>query len=252
MSKSPPVRVKSAPTEGELNSPLQFEYGTILVVDDDEKVRTLLKTCLERKGFTVEVASDGVRALEVVNESDFDLVILDVMLPKIDGLAVCAEMRRSRTLPILMLSGLTDSVDKVLGLEVGADDYLTKPFCPNELVARVRALLRRAYRFSNPIKTPEQLPASQQGLALDSDALKISIDGETQTLTSIEYRLVEALVRCRGQVVARHDLISSVWGAESQTDERVVDSHIRNIRRKLGGKGRLIESVRGVGYRIAD
>ncbi len=224
------------------------EYAQILVVDDDEGVQAVIRTCLERSGYRVSSARDGEEALSMANSRAFDLVILDVLLPKVDGLLVCTELRKTQTLPVLMLSGLNEDVDKILGLEVGADDYLTKPFSPKELLARVRALLRRAYRFTKEEDSSEPLRVGP--FSIDRAAFKISLSDEVLPLTTLEFRIFECLLRNGKNVLSRGRLVELVWGHEAPADERVVDSHIRNIRRKLPVHSQYIESVRGVGYRI--
>ncbi len=226
----------------------QIAYGRILIVDDDPQILRVVGEALRRKGYTVETASDGVHGLKRARAEEFDLIILDVLLPKIDGLQVCTELRKSHNTPILMLSGLDDDVDKILGLEMGADDYLTKPFSSKELLARVRALLRRVQRLSQP-ESREQ-PQKLGPFELDRAALELSIEGDPVPLTTLEFRIMECLLAHLDQVLTRGRLVERVWGLDAPSDERVVDSHIRNIRRKLPHHTQFIESVRGVGYRL--
>jgi DNA-binding response OmpR family regulator len=220
--------------------------GRVLVVEDDENVMDVIKTWLEREGYEVIAATDGLQGLEFMNRNP-DLVILDVMLPGLDGLSVCQQIRESSKTPILMLSARGDTIDRVVGLETGADDYLGKPFHPKELVARVRAMFRRQeFDQEVPVQKTEDL------LTIDTSAHKAFLAGEELDLTLTEYELLRCLFNAPNRVLSRQELLDRIWGDDYFGSPRVVDSHIRNLRAKLKAPEHgydPITSVRGVGYR---
>jgi DNA-binding response OmpR family regulator len=215
----------------------------VLVVDDEPPIVNLVRGYLEREGWAVLVATDGREALEVVRRDRPDVVVLDLMLPGIDGIEVCRELRTFSDAFILMLTARSEEVDKLVGLAVGADDYLTKPFSPRELIARIKALQRRA-RAST---------ASAPGLDVDVSRRIARVDGRPVELTRTEFEILAVLAREPGAVVDRPALLASVWGP-GYDDDHLVDVHIANLRRKLGDnpeRPRFVETVRGVGYRLA-
>ncbi len=215
----------------------------VLVVDDEPPIVNLVRGYLEREGWTVLVATDGREALEVVRRERPAVVVLDLMLPGLDGVEVCRELRTFSDAFILMLTARSEEVDKLVGLAVGADDYLTKPFSPRELVARIKALLRRA-------RVPT---ATVPGLDVDVSRRIARVDGQPVELTRTEFEILAALAREPGAVVDRPALLASVWGP-GYDDDHLVDVHIANLRRKLGDnpdRPRFVETVRGVGYRLA-
>ncbi len=221
----------------------------ILVVDDEEAIVDLVRGYLERDGFDVVTAADGPSAVSIVRQRSPDVVVLDLMLPGFDGLEVCRQVRAFSSAYILMLTARGDEVDRIVGLEVGADDYLAKPFSPRELVARVKALLRRSRPGAARQAT---LPA---GLALDPGRRSVQVDGTPVALTSTEFDLLATLARDPGVVASRAQLLDRVWGPEFVSDEHLVDVHVGNLRRKLGddpATPRFIETVRGVGYRLRE
>lgn len=222
--------------------------GRVLVVDDEPDIVEVVRTYLEREGFEVTTASNGPQALETALKTPPDLVVLDVMLPGLDGLNVCREMRKVHTMPILMLSARGDDLDKILGLEIGADDYMTKPFNPKELVARVRAMFRR--RRMAPPQTEEVIV--RRSLRIEVGAQRAVLDGVELKLTPIEFSLLRTLAANAGTVLSRQELMNRVWGPDYFGDERTVDVHIRHVRAKMqaAARGRqYIVSVWGVGYR---
>jgi two-component system alkaline phosphatase synthesis response regulator PhoP len=231
--------------------------ATVLVVDDEARLRELLRGYLEQAGFTVLLAEDGPRALELARAQAPDLLVLDLMLPGLDGLEVCRQLRTFSDAYVLMLTARAEEIDRVVGLEVGADDYLTKPFSPRELVARVRAMLRRPRGAGAHAEEPSA-PDDPKGLVvgpLNIDTLRheVTLEGTPLTLTSTEYSLLIALASHPGRAFTRAQLLEQVWGADYFGDDHVVDVHIANLRRKLGedaGQPRLVETVRGVGYRL--
>ncbi|HEX5502626.1 MAG TPA: response regulator transcription factor [Thermomicrobiales bacterium] len=220
----------------------------ILVVDDEEHIRQLVTLYLSKEGYRVETAATGHEALTRVYAARPDLVILDLMLPETDGWEVCRELRRSRAtedLPIIMLTARDDLIDKVLGLELGADDYLTKPFNPRELVARVRAVLRRATR---PAAGGKELRAAD--VRVDLERREVHVGDRPLKLRAKEFDLLAAFVERPGAVFTRDALLNRVWGYEHEIDTRTVDVHVSALREKLAGGGAAIETVWGVGYKL--
>ena len=225
---------------------------TILVVDDEPKILALARDYLEHAGFGVRTAADGPSALEAVRRERPDLVVLDLGLPGLDGLDVTRSIRRDSSLPIIMLTARDDELDKLLGLELGADDYLTKPFSPRELVARIRAVLRRADRtLVDP--TSETVRAGE--LTLDLPRMRAELAGRVVDLTPTEFQLLATLARQPGRIFTRSQLLDAVHGVAFESYERAIDAHIKNLRRKLEPDTRrptYILTVYGVGYRFAD
>jgi DNA-binding response OmpR family regulator len=225
------------------------EDTTVLVVDDDHKLMQLVRMYLEREGFAVLAAFDGPQALEMFQRHRPGFVILDVMLPRVDGVSVCREIRKISNVPILMLTAKVEEVDKLVGLSVGADDYVTKPFSPRELVARVRAILRRA---GSPKPVAPRL--AQGELAMDLDRHEVVLDGREVRLTPIEYKLLQALLEFPGRVFTRDQLLAHVYAFdEAVVVDRTIDVHIGKLREKLGDdpvRPRYIQTVRGVGYKL--
>jgi two-component system phosphate regulon response regulator PhoB len=221
----------------------------VLIVEDEPDIRDLLVFHLEREGYQVTRSRSGAEALRLVQASPPDLVLLDLMLPEIDGLEVCRRLRRdpaTQAIPIVMLTARGDEVDRVLGLEMGADDYVVKPFSPRELVARIRAVLRRAR------PSPGTAPITVGRLSIDPAAHTVMVDGAPVTLTRKEFDLLRALVEARGRVLTREFLLDHVWGytAAGEIESRTVDVHVRRLRQKLGPEGQRIGTVTGVGYRL--
>jgi two-component system, OmpR family, alkaline phosphatase synthesis response regulator PhoP len=224
---------------------------TILVVEDEPAIATLARDYLEHAGFAVSIAGDGPTALRIVRTVHPDLVVLDLGLPGIDGLDVTRTIRRDSTLPIIIVTARGEESDKLVGLELGADDYMTKPFSPKELVARVRAVLRRTGDGSSDSR--DILVVGD--LVLDLPRRAVSVDGRRVDLTATEFALVETLARQPGRVFTRSQLLDSIHGVAFESYERAIDAHVKNVRRKLdpeaGGSHR-IETVYGVGYRLAE
>ncbi|MEP6638924.1 MAG: response regulator transcription factor [Chloroflexota bacterium] len=223
---------------------------TILVVDDEPKIATLARDYLEHAGFAVLTAGDGPAALTTIRQRRPDLVVLDLGLPGLDGLDVTRELRRDSTIPIVMLTARDDELDKLLGLELGADDYLTKPFSPRELVARVRAVLRRADR---PPAAAEIIRAGE--VVMDLPRMRAEVAGAAVDLTPTEFQLLATLAARPGRIFTRGQLLDALHGVAFETYERAVDSHIKNLRRKLEPdprRPRYVLTVYGVGYRFAD
>ena len=227
--------------------------ATILLVDDEESLQKLLTFPLERDGFRVVPARDGEEALDRFAQERVDLVVLDVMLPKLDGLEVCRRLRSTSSVPILMLTARDDELDKVLGLELGADDYMTKPFSVREFRSRVRALLRRA---STPTHDPGGDGVIQAaGLRIDPARRRVLLHGDEVALTYVEFELLRALAERPWRVRTRQALLERLWGDSDYRDPRTIDVHVRHLREKLERDARRPEyifTVRGVGYRFRD
>ena len=218
---------------------------SILVVDDERNIVELVRLYLEKEGFTVHAAADGEQALVQFDRTAPDLVVLDVMLPKMDGFEVCRELRRRGDVPILMLTARSEDVDAIVGLELGADDYVTKPFNPRALVARVKAILRRTdatVRGGRPIAVGN--------LRIDPRRREAYVDDRRLDLRTREFDLLAALARDPGVVLSRDALLEDVWGTDFPGETRTVDVHVAEVRKKLGDDGPQVETVRGVGYRL--
>ena len=218
---------------------------TILVVDDERHIVDLVRLYLEKEGFAGVAAHDGAEALDRHARHDPDLVILDLMLPKVDGFEVCREIRRRGDTPVLMLTARDDDVDAIVGLELGADDYVTKPFNPRALVARVKAILRRTDGTARGGR-----PIAVGALRIDPRRREATVADRDLGLRAREFDLLAALARDPGVVLTRDGLLEDVWGTDFPGETRTVDVHVSEVRRKLGGDGPQIETVRGVGYRL--
>jgi len=224
----------------------------ILLVDDEQSVQTLLSYPLRKDGYHVTSALDGREALERFAEARFDLVILDLMLPKLDGVEVCRQMRRHSQVPIIMLTAKGSETDKVAGLEVGADDYITKPFSMREFRSRVKAALRRSRMAIDP---PDDAPIEHAALTIDPARRLVTLGGEEVAATYVEFEILAALARSPGKVLSRETLLEHVWGDSDYRDPRTVDVHIRHLREKLETdpkKPEYLFTVRGVGYRFGE
>jgi DNA-binding response OmpR family regulator len=228
--------------------------ATILVVDDEESIQKLLTYPLEREGYRVVQARDGEEALRLFAEMPIDLVVLDVMLPKLDGLEVCRRLRTTSTVPIMMLTARDDEVDKVLGLELGADDYITKPFSIREFRSRIRAMLRRATLLSER-RLSDNETISVDGLVIDPVKRTVLVAGTAAELTYVEFEVLRMLATHPGRVYSRQALLEAVWGGSAYREPRTIDVHIRHLREKLEsdpGEPAFILTVRGAGYRFRD
>jgi DNA-binding response OmpR family regulator len=227
--------------------------STILLVDDEDSVQRLLSYPLEREGFRVIPAHDGEEALERFAAEQIDLVVLDIMLPKLDGLEVCKRLRAQSTVPIIMLTARDDEFDKVLGLELGADDYITKPFSIREFRSRVRALLRRAATPRTELREDEAIEAGE--LRIELSKRSVAIRSESVDLTYVEFELLRTLASAPGKVFSRQALLEAIWGDSAYREPRTIDVHVRHLREKLERDARQPEyifTVRGVGYRFRD
>ena len=222
----------------------------VLVVDNEPHIRAVLRGYLEAAGFAVAEAGDGEAAVAAVRRDPPDLVLLDVMLPGLDGIEVLRQLRTFSDVYVILVTARTEEVDKLVGLAVGADDYITKPFSPREVAARVKAVLRRD-------RGAREAPAAVlrfDGLSIDKDAREVRVDGAVVNLSALEFDVLTALADTPGRVFSRRQLLEGVWGYDFYGDERVVDVHIRSLRARLGDDAaspRLIATVRGVGYKFA-
>ena len=223
---------------------------TILVVDDDPRITQLLTSYLQRDGYRVVSAGDGEQALKLARQEKPDLILLDLMLPEVDGLEVCRTIRRESDVPVIMVTARTEEADKLVGLELGADDYIAKPFSPREVVARVRAVLRRVAST-----TRKDAPVEVGELVLDPIRFEARCHGALLDLTPTEFKLLETLARHPGRVYTRLQLLELIQGEAYEGYERTIDAHIKNLRRKLeahaGGNGCRIATVFGIGYKLS-
>jgi DNA-binding response OmpR family regulator len=224
---------------------------SILVVEDDQNLAGLLKYNLERAGYKCHLTTSGEDAIHQLSLRTFNLVLLDIMLPGIDGFEVCRRIRQHqlfRELPIVMLTAKGEEIDKVLGFELGIDDYVVKPFSPRELNLRIRAILKRERR--QRMEDPEVLKS--EGLEVDIGKHCVTLDGREIVLTLMEFKLLAALLKRKGQAQSRETLLSDVWDIDRTINTRTIDTHITRLREKLGQTGRIIKTVRGLGYKLEE
>ena len=219
--------------------------STILVVDDEKNIVQLARLYLNNEGFRVESAHDGKQALEKARALKPDLIVLDIMMPEMDGLTVCKELRKTSNVPVIILTARGDDIDRIIGLEIGADDYMAKPFNPRELVARVKAVLRRS-------QGERDVPAviEVDGLRIDAASREVTLDGRTLQLRAKEFELLSAFAQHKGTVLDRERLLRMVWGTDYYGDSRTIDVHVAWLRDKLGDSNVKIQTVWGVGYKL--
>lgn len=216
----------------------------LLVVDDEEKIRLLIKKYAEYEGHTIVEAKNGIDAVELCAEQDFDLVILDVMMPELDGFSAAREIRKSSNVPIIMLSARGEEYDRIHGFEVGVDDYVMKPFSPKEIMMRVEAIMKRGNK-----QTASDI-FEYKGLVVNFTAMTVDVDGNRESFSPKEYELLCYLIKNKNIAMSRDNLITKIWGYDFYGDERTLDTHIKLIRKRLGDYSNLIVTVRGVGYRF--
>lgn len=219
----------------------------ILAVDDEAMIRELIRKYAEFQGYTVNEAQDGMEAVEKCRKNDYDLIIMDVMMPFLDGFSAVREIRKTKDTPVIMLSARTEEFDRIHGFEAGVDDYVTKPFSPRELMLRVDAVLKRAKKTK---KAEQNDVFTYEGLTVDFSARRVLVDGKEVEMTPKEYDLFFYMVRNRGIALSREKLISDVWGYDFYGDDRTLDTHVKLLRRSLGEYSRCIVTLRGVGYRF--
>lgn len=213
----------------------------ILIVDDEKLIREVIKEYLLLESFNVYEAENGIEAINIVNENEVDLIIMDIMMPKMDGYTACKEIKKLKDIPFIMLSARSEEYDKLIGFELGIDDYVIKPFSPKELVARVKAIVKRNNKENN---------LELAGIKIDDLAHEVYIDNELTVLTPKEYDLLKYLMENKNIALSRETLLSSIWGYDFYGDDRTVDTHIKTLRARLGKYRDLIKTVRGMGYKI--
>lgn len=219
----------------------------ILVVDDEIKIREIIKEYAEFEGYEVAQAEDGMQAVEMVKNQDFDIIIMDVMMPKLDGYSACKEIRKIKQIPVIMLSARGEEYDKLFGFELGVDDYVTKPFSPKELLARIRAVMKRS---AAPAPAGDNNVLKFEGLEINMSGREVFVDGKPVSLTPKEYDLLFYLVRNKGIALSREKLLEEVWGYDFYGDDRTVDTHIKMLRNSLGDYRKFIVTLRGMGYKF--
>lgn len=219
---------------------------TLLVVDDESRIRDLIRKYAVFEGYEVEEAADGMAAVAMCRTHQYDLIIMDVMMPELDGFSACREIRKTSQVPVIMLSARGEEYDRIHGFELGVDDYVVKPFSPRELMMRVGAILKRSGTAAEPVKDVVTIG----GLTVDFTARMVTLNGESLDLSPKEYDLLFYMVRNRGIALTREKLISEVWGYDFFGDDRTLDTHIKLLRRRLGDMADHITTLRGVGYRF--
>lgn len=223
-----------------------LEMSKILIVDDEAKIREVIREYAEFNNYDVTEAEDGMTAVSLCKINDFDLIIMDIMMPRLDGYTACKEIKKTKDIPIIMMSARSEEYDKLFGFELGIDDYVTKPFSPKELMARINAVLnRRAVKKDEP----EEI-LTFDGLAIDILGRSVSVDGEKVELTPKEYDLLFYLVHNKNIALSRDRLLRDVWGYDFFGDDRTIDTHIKNLRNNLGTYREYIVTLRGVGYKF--
>ncbi|MBR7034115.1 MAG: response regulator transcription factor [Clostridia bacterium] len=220
----------------------------ILVVDDEENIRRLIKKYAEFEGHTVDEAKDGMEAIKMTRDGEYDLLVVDIMMPELDGFSACREIRKFSSVPIIVLSARGEEYDKINGFEIGVDDYVVKPFSPKELMLRIEAIMKRAGRSDAP--SSEVIVAG--GIRADVTARIVYVDGERTALTPKEYDLLFYLMKNKNVALSREKLITEVWGWDYYGDDRTLDTHVKLLRQALGEWSRMIVTVRGVGYRFDE
>jgi len=216
----------------------------ILIVDDEEKIRRVIREYAETYGFTVAEAKDGIEAIDIVKNQNFDIIIMDIMMPKLDGFSACKEIREIKDIPVLMLSARGEEYDKLLGFNLGIDDYVVKPFSPKELMARINAIIKRNNRESlEEVYTVD-------GLTINRTAREVIIDGEKVPMTPKEYELLFYMIKNKNIALSRDKILNNVWGIDFFGEERTVDTHIKMLRNSLGKYRDYIVTVRGMGYKF--
>lgn len=222
----------------------------ILVVDDEENIREVIKEYAEFEGHQVSEACDGMQAIEMVKNNDYDIIIMDVMMPRLDGYSACKEIRKIKQIPVLMLSARGEEYDKLFGFEIGIDDYVVKPFSPKEVMARVNAIVKRNQGAKQPPAAPAPETVKFGGLEINFTSRDVYIDGVKANLTPKEYDLLFYLVRNKNIALTRNKLLEEVWGYDFFGDDRTIDTHIKMLRNNLGPYRNYIVTLRGMGYKF--
>ncbi|MBP1547597.1 MAG: response regulator transcription factor [Oscillospiraceae bacterium] len=224
-----------------------MNQNKILIVDDEKNIRNVISEYAKFDGFETAEAADGMEAVEMCRSEDYDLIIMDIMMPRLDGYSAVKEIRKTKQTPVIMLSARGEEYDKLFGFELGVDDYVTKPFSPKELLARIRAVIKRSSAAEN---TEAREILSFEGLEIDIPGRVVKVDGSPASLTPKEYDLLFYLVRNRGIALSREKLLEEVWGYDFYGDDRTVDTHIKMLRNSLGEYRRFIVTLRGMGYKF--
>ena len=224
-----------------------MEGKKILIVDDEKNIRNVIKEYVKFDGFETFEAEDGMQAVEMCRTQDFDLIIMDIMMPKLDGYSAVREIRKTKQIPVIMLSARGEEYDKLFGFELGVDDYVTKPFSPKELLARIRAVMKRS---AAPAPAGDNNVLKFEGLEINMSGREVFVDGKPVSLTPKEYDLLFYLVRNKGIALSREKLLEEVWGYDFYGDDRTVDTHIKMLRNSLGDYRKFIVTLRGMGYKF--
>ena len=224
-----------------------MEGKKILIVDDEKNIRNVIKEYAKFDGFETFEAEDGMQAVELCRTQDFDLIIMDIMMPKLDGYSAVREIRKTKQIPVIMLSARGEEYDKLFGFELGVDDYVTKPFSPKELLARIRAVMKRS---TAPAPAGDNNVLKFEGLEINMSGREVFVDGKPVSLTPKEYDLLFYLVRNKGIALSREKLLEEVWGYDFYGDDRTVDTHIKMLRNSLGDYRKFIVTLRGMGYKF--
>ena len=224
-----------------------MEGKKILIVDDEKNIRNVIKEYAKFDGFETFEAEDGMQAVEMCRTQDFDLIIMDIMMPKLDGYSAVREIRKTKQIPVIMLSARGEEYDKLFGFELGVDDYVTKPFSPKELLARIRAVMKRS---AAPAPAGDNNMLKFEGLEINMSGREVFVDGKPVSLTPKEYDLLFYLVRNKGIALSREKLLEEVWGYDFYGDDRTVDTHIKMLRSSLGDYRKFIVTLRGMGYKF--
>lgn len=224
-----------------------MEGKKILIVDDEKNIRNVIKEYAKFDGFETFEAEDGMQAVEMCRTQDFDLIIMDIMMPKLDGYSAVREIRKTKQIPVIMLSARGEEYDKLFGFELGVDDYVTKPFSPKELLARIRAVMKRS---AAPAPAGDNNVLKFEGLEINMSGREVFVDGKPVSLTPKEYDLLFYLVRNKGIALSREKLLEEVWGYDFYGDDRTVDTHIKMLRNSLGDYRKFIVTMRGMGYKF--
>ncbi|MGJ7919037.1 response regulator transcription factor [Neobacillus sp. LXY-4] len=226
-----------------------MEKDKILIVDDEERIREMIREYTSLEGFDIDEAADGAEALKMFNKKHYALIILDVMMPKVDGWSVCREIRKTSQVPIIMLTARGEEYDKLFGFELGVDDYIVKPFSPKELLARMKAIIRRSNKAAEE-KSSEFERVKIDGLMIEYESRDVYVDGEVVNLTPKEFELLSLFVQNPKRVFSREQLLNAVWGYDYKGDDRTVDTHIKTLRESLKEYRRFIVTVWGTGYKF--
>ena len=220
----------------------------ILIVDDEERIRDIIKEYLTFEGFDYAEASDGVQAVNMAKETPFDLIILDIMMPKVDGFTALREIRKFSQVPVIMLSARGEEYDKLFGFEMGVDDYITKPFSPKEIVARIKAILKRSGKTDEAGRKTIKI----KGLEIDEDSRRVTVDGVPANLTPKEFDILVYMAKNKGVVLSREKILEKIWGYEFFGEDRTVDTHIKMLRNSIGPYRNLIKTVWSIGYKLEE